>query len=135
MRKLLIGVLAVGLVLAGALFALVMPRHCPVNRAACGRIKEGMTRAEVEKILGGPPGDYRTRPESNNLLLFPPASGGLVPLPGARKSWAGDEVVVHVYFDGSIVWRKEHSDEIPADTSLVELIRWRLERLKERWLP
>jgi hypothetical protein len=47
MRKLLIG-LVVGLVLAGALFALVMPRHCSVNRAASERIEKGMTRAEVE---------------------------------------------------------------------------------------
>ncbi len=63
MRKYLIAGLAVALLLGGALFALLRPWHCPVNRAAFERIKEGMTRAEVEKILGGPAGDYRTDQE------------------------------------------------------------------------
>jgi hypothetical protein len=37
MRKPLIAPLAVALLLLGAVLPLVMPRHCPVNRAACER--------------------------------------------------------------------------------------------------
>jgi hypothetical protein len=62
MRKLRIGLLAVVLVLFGALFALLRPWHCPVNGAAAARIEKSMKQAEVQEILGGPPGDYTTRP-------------------------------------------------------------------------
>jgi hypothetical protein len=62
MRKLLVGVLSVALLAFGLLFALRRPLHCPANRAACERIKMGMTRAEVEAALGGPPENYRTLP-------------------------------------------------------------------------
>jgi hypothetical protein len=62
MKKMLLGLVTAGLVLTGVLVALVMPRHGPVNRTACERIEKGMTVAQVEQILGGPPGDYRTQP-------------------------------------------------------------------------
>jgi hypothetical protein len=31
------------------------------SKADCDRIEIGMTRAQVEHVLGGPPGDYRNR--------------------------------------------------------------------------
>jgi hypothetical protein len=62
MKKLIVVGMAVVLLLGGALYALVRPWHCPVNRVTFERIKEGMTQADVYAILGGPPGDYRTRP-------------------------------------------------------------------------
>src|SRR5579864_1615632 len=33
-----------------------------IDREHFEKIKEGMSRAEVESILGGPPGDFTTRP-------------------------------------------------------------------------
>ena len=39
MRKLLIGLLAVALLLCGAVLPLVLARHCPVNRTAFEQIK------------------------------------------------------------------------------------------------
>jgi hypothetical protein len=45
-------------VVAAGLIAL-WPRTSPATRENYDRIREGMTRAEVEAILG-PPGDYRT---------------------------------------------------------------------------
>jgi outer membrane protein assembly factor BamE (lipoprotein component of BamABCDE complex) len=60
MRKLLVGLVAVALVLAGVLMALATPPHCPVSRAASERVEPGMTQGQVHAALGVPPGDYRT---------------------------------------------------------------------------
>ena len=89
MRKSLFACLAVVLVLAGGLFALLGPLHCPVNRAAFGRIKEGMTPAEVQATLGGPPGDYRTRPRPRPLLRPFPNWVFEAPV----EEWEGDDGV------------------------------------------
>jgi hypothetical protein len=131
MKKLLVGLLAGGLVLAGILVSLAMPRHCPVNPAAYERIEKGMTKAEVEAILGGPPGDYRTRPGRETYLPLPILSPEEEVWPVER--WQGDEGAVHIYFDsyGVRVREKEFEEAQATDTGLVELIRWRLERLKE----
>ena len=124
MRKLLIGMVAVGLVLAGGVFALVMPRQCPVNRAAFERIEVGMTQSEVEQILGGPPGDYRTRPDDTWRVMV------------WDEWWLGDEGDVSVGFTpGGAVERAEFSEKPPYHPGQVALVRWRLKRLKERWLP
>src|SRR4051812_10760370 len=70
MRKWMVAFVAFGLVLFGGLFALVVPWPCPVNRVAFERVKEGMTPEEVHVILGGPPGDYRTRPVTRPLTYL-----------------------------------------------------------------
>jgi hypothetical protein len=62
MRKYLVAALSLTLVLLGSFMALMMPRQCPVTHEAYSLVKEGMTQSEVHAILGGPPGDYRTRP-------------------------------------------------------------------------
>jgi hypothetical protein len=126
MRKLLIGLLAVGLVLAGMLLALVMPRHCPVNRANFERVKEGMTPAEVAKLLGGPPGDYRTRPVHSDI-----GSGGGI----SWTMWFGDEGEAWVYFEHGVVRGTTFREAKAESVGPIELIRWRLEPLRERLLP
>jgi hypothetical protein len=78
--------LAVGLVLLGAFLGLAWPRPSRVTAANFERIKEGMSRAEVEAILG-PPGDYTTGP---TFIHF----GGLVWVPppySSAERWEGDE--------------------------------------------
>jgi outer membrane protein assembly factor BamE (lipoprotein component of BamABCDE complex) len=70
-RKLLV---LSGVVLAvGAAVPLAVERHALQQRRARGRlidrehfdrIKKGMSQAEVEAILGGPPGDFTTEPLS-----------------------------------------------------------------------
>jgi hypothetical protein len=60
-RKLLVAL--AGLAVVGAAGAVVLwRRSAHVTRASCDRIRVGMSRAEVEAILGGPPGDYRAGP-------------------------------------------------------------------------
>jgi hypothetical protein len=131
MRKLLVGLLAVGLVLFGAVLSLVLPGRCPVNRAAFERIKEGMTKAEVEAILSGPAGDYRTRPTQSGDFIEGwgegmrwIAFGG-----GTGYTWIGNEVLIEVHFDaggvsGVMLWTK-----VP-NTNPVAVATWRLRRLK-----
>jgi hypothetical protein len=138
MRKLLIGLLASALLLFGAVLPLVLPWHCPVNRAACERIEEGMTQEEVYAILGGPPGNYRTQPPA------PPPSFAEVYFGGPRRLtevWEGDTGAVTVDYHCrrtpgvETVELASFEEQEPYNPGLVELICWRLERLKERWLP
>jgi hypothetical protein len=130
MRKWLFVGLAVALVLCSLLLPLLLPWHCPVNWAASERIKEGMTRAEVEAILGGPPGDYRTRPEG--FIFEIPRTSMQV-----SERWYGDEGKVDVGFDLDntqvcSVWFIEAERTAPRT---IELVRWRVNRLKARWFP
>jgi hypothetical protein len=135
MKKSLIACVAVGLMLAGGLIALLGPRHCPVDRAAFERVEEGMTRAEVHAILGGPPGDYRTGPEA-------PAWGGVLSEGSDGRIvefWVGDEgtVMVHFYVSGprkGTVILAKFVDASVRKHGPVEQVRWRLRKLGA-WLP
>jgi hypothetical protein len=125
MRKLLIGLLAAALVLFGALLPLVLPRHCPVNRTACERIKEGMTQTEVEAILGGPPGDYTTRPTIRKV-------GSLTPPRGAHSrsvKWWGDEGDALVWFGDGVVIGTIFREAEVTPVSLGEMLFWRLDKI------
>jgi hypothetical protein len=83
--------------LAGAGFAgvvwLTMPAPSRINDATVASIRPGMTGADVERLLGGPPGDYTTRD-----VYWAMESSRLVP-PGTPLSWIGDEGEATVYFD------------------------------------
>jgi hypothetical protein len=116
------------LVLGGALLPIVLPRPSPVTRAAFERIERGMTRAEVEDILGGPPGDYRTRPGAR--LLIDIRGGGSMPVPAYRSfaTWEGDEGIIEVTFDRDIVEDKDFAEVPPRPVAAWELVCWRLER-------
>jgi hypothetical protein len=146
-RKLVIVCLAVALLLGGALFALLRPCTCPVTAAAYERIEAGMTRAEVESILGGPPGDYRTCPGTRNRL--PRIRTRLIPIPPGdyrrrpclpprdddHDVWSGDEGEVHVWSCSGTVVDAIFFDSNPDDIGPVALATWRLGRLKEHFFP
>jgi hypothetical protein len=139
MRKVLIG-LVVGLVLFLVLAAWMLsrPRHCTVSRANFERIEKGMTVAEVFAILGGPPGDYRTRPPAPGPYRGPTTkirSGGRSRV--KEWVWSGDEGYVWVYFDpgssespghGTVV-RARFDEEPASNPFFLEVLAWRLERL------
>jgi hypothetical protein len=84
------------------------------SQADCDRIEIGMTRAQVEHVLGGPPGDYRTR------HTFPPAISMYV----FWDKWQGDGGLIFVDFDGDDrVSFKRHLDYIgPRQRSLMDRI-------------
>jgi hypothetical protein len=130
MRKALIACVAVIPVLAGGLIALLGPRHCPVNRAAFERIEEGMTPPAVRSILGGPPGDYRTRP---TLLVIDEMEGCW--MGWSFEKWDGDEGTAEVIFYRDEVVEVKFHDANPFSPGIVELARWRLRKLKGALLP
>ncbi len=98
MRKCLLAALAIALLLGGALFALPRPWHCPVTPEAAGRIRKGMTQAEVHEILGAP-GDYRTRPvapiDFGDLEVRITITTGPVRL---IDNWHGDQGTIRVQY-------------------------------------
>jgi hypothetical protein len=130
MRKLLIGLAAVALLLAGVLMALATPPHCPVSRAASERIEPGMNKGQVHAALGVPPGDYRTGPP---LIRIEPVriSSGLSRL---SEVWYGNEGDVVVQYDTDSAGR-ETVTSVTFEPSAagrpgpLGLIKWRLGRL------
>ena len=138
MRKWLIGLLAVGMVLASGLTALLRPRHCPVGREAAGRIVEGMSRAEVHAVLGGPPGDYRTRPHPHRYdAVVDGLVMGMMPF---VERWGGDEGTVSVHYFDQTPGHERASpatfeEAMPYHPGALELARWRLGKFREAWLP
>jgi outer membrane protein assembly factor BamE (lipoprotein component of BamABCDE complex) len=66
-------------------------RGRPIDWEHFERIKEGMSRAEVEALLGGPPGDYHTE----NIFY---CSFG-VTLDGQFERWSGNEGAILIRFD------------------------------------
>ena len=128
MRKLLwwLVPVVVVLILFGALVPVLFPRPCPVTRTAFDRIEEDMTKAEVEKILGGPAGDYTTKPVYSPVRSFMRPSGMVL-------KWEGNEGQVDVCFDGSevVIWRTYHQATM-LNAGPFETLKWRFNRWQAR---
>jgi hypothetical protein len=91
-RVLVLG--SVGVIAALALAACaVWPRASEINSENAAKIKHGMTRAEVESILGGPPRFDATGRVSYDLTGIP----GVRPISPAMREWTSDEVLVMVW--------------------------------------
>jgi hypothetical protein len=118
------------LLIFSALVPLLAPRSSPVTRAAYERIEQGMTNAKVEKILGGPPGDYSTRPQNEIVLI-----GYRSP---RTQEWKGDEVTISVFFacsdtSGTYVVSCKHVHETePVEVGMVNTLLWRFDRWRKR---
>ena len=71
------------------------PGHS-VNRETAARLRNGMSWAQVETILGAPPGDYATgvRRRPDNLAWDEVAQ---------VAQWASDDVFVAVLFDDRLM--------------------------------
>jgi hypothetical protein len=119
--------LAVLATLAVALLArtvILWPRSRIVQEDA-DRIKHGMTRAQVEAILG-PPGDYRTEQHSLSGMW----------LPGKRAlNWEADAGGVRIVLDSedrvaTCSWFPQGE----RDSELDQFIRW-AKRQWRRWFP
>lgn len=101
-----LGLLAALLFLAGAgaLLWLNTPRH-RISRESFEKIQVGMTRAEVEEILGVPPGDYGP---GNTYALLNQSRGATFPTGWSTVAWkAGDMSVLVAYdLEGRVAWKK-----------------------------
>jgi hypothetical protein len=94
--------LAVVLALMASLAApVVFRRNKPISEASYRRIQIGMTRTQVEEILGGLP-----RREAPLHHFF---SGGWY---SGAESWVGESGIVLVWFDMTdTVYNKEFADQ------------------------
>jgi hypothetical protein len=133
------------------------PSRIRITRETFERIREGMSRAEVLAILGGPPGDYRGGPTTAPQgipFIGPQLRDGATtkdilaraaklldhdePLeitPCSRVTWSGDVGELSVCFgaDGtqsSYFWAVSRLPQGPLDNLL-----WRAKRQWHRWFP
>jgi hypothetical protein len=126
-------------VIAGVVATLLRgPEPAPrLTLANFNRIKCGMSRAEVESILG-PPGNYRAdksnHPSPVRIFTFGSQPQWQSPYP--VSVWAGEEGALTVYFDGSekatdglLV-----TDSVPPEGVLDKLL-WRAKRQWRKWFP
>jgi hypothetical protein len=145
-------------VVVAAVVVMLWPRPTQVTRASCDRIRVGMSRTEVEAILGGPPGDYRTGPtvgpefdQSFRTVVhsawtgpLPPAPTSVMPLPTikdwppieplAYDTWQRDAGNVYVTFSPEGVVRiKSFSAAIKLEHGPLDNLLWRLKRQWRRW--
>jgi hypothetical protein len=125
-RKLLVALAGLAvMVAAGAVVG--WPRANRVTWENYDRIREGMTRAEVEAILG-PPGDYRTGP---TIAL----NGSVIAPYGSRHQgdWVGNEGFIGVVFDSGVVEHKYFYRTVKREQSPLGNLLWRAERQWHRW--
>ena len=94
-------------------------RSSGINRENFDRVNEGMTEAEVEAILGCPPGNYNLRP----VTVF--KSGRMF-----RRWWVSDDAIITISLspdddtDVRRSWRVCHKDYQPVPLeSLVQRCR------------
>jgi hypothetical protein len=144
-RRTLLVVLA-GLAVVIAAGAVVLWPQTEPNRITsenCDRIKEGMSRAEVETILG-PPGDYRTGPTQGVVQW---ELNGERKLNGERttwhdqcsnySAWVGDTGWVKVEFNNrdATVWASDFFESKRIAQHPLDNLIWRAKRQWHRWFP
>jgi hypothetical protein len=124
-RRLIFNVLkCVGLMVAAALALHWFTQRTPFDRAHFDQIRAGMSRAEVENVLGGPARNecrdrvvvwlpkgesavsYELRPEAPVSSFFPGTAEG-----SEERLWVGEEGLIAALFgeDGRLV-EKYYSD-------------------------
>jgi hypothetical protein len=150
-QRLALLALAIGLVVLAAWMFVLWQRPSRITEENFERIQPGMSRAEVEAILG-PPGDYRTgRGESKmSESVMPPIwHPDRDPFDRAltittwremgrseqHGTWIGDSLSIDV-----IVAEAEHVQERYACTRRVtqgpfDNLLWRAKRQWRRWFP
>jgi hypothetical protein len=133
------------LVLAGLFVALaagmvaLWPRSFQITEENCDQIREGLSRAEVEAILGAPPDDYRSAPSWLDDLTEPNfqrlqsdfRSQGF-----AFERWHTDDVYLSIVFDpeGRVV-DETHCRPAYEPKGLFDTVRWRAKRQWHRLFP
>src|SRR4051812_7345237 len=121
MRKWYALALGVVLLMAGALVPILFPRPCPVTREAFKGVQHGMSKVQVEAIMRGPPGDYRTGPGIPILLkgsrVIPVAEAGHVT---EIQVWECDEGHLEVWFTDGAVDGKVVDESTPVAISSLD---------------
>jgi hypothetical protein len=93
----LVGLGAVGVGAALAYWALdqAAPRP-PLQTQNFGSVRAGLTQAEVERLLGGPPGNYGRYANGRGMMT---EEGYLAPPGSVEEIWCDDSNRFEIYFD------------------------------------
>ena len=108
--------------LVGIMFYAFQGRQ--ITRANYALITKGMARTEVEKLLGGPPGNYAFGPGVCPQAYLSPKA----------KCWMNDELAIIVEFDGDEKTVSKHVSGVlvggePANPSFGDRMRGILPKL------
>jgi hypothetical protein len=123
-------------ILAGAVTFLAWLRPmspAPVTLENYRRIKAGMSRAETEAILGGPPGDYSTGPTNSiheHMMSTQVMANDGRPVWDDYVSgeWRSDAQSVYVIFDGSRTLSVQAFPNQLIEQDWIENLLWRVRR-------
>ena len=155
-RKLLVVLAGLAVVVAAGAFVL-WPRPDRITRENYERIRVGMSSAEVEAILGGPPGDYRTVRTEDEMY---PRCFDLDAMAWhvecdrdfeayREPMWFGNQGIIRVSFKSGFVAElpagleragetlpcKHFDGTVPCMASTLETLLWRAKRQWHRWFP
>jgi len=137
-RRRLLATLAGLLVALVALAMVLAPRSVDASRVTrenCRRIRSGMTRAEVEAILG-PAGDYRTGETEHDASEPLDLQDFGEDNPSVRiELWQGDAGAMIVGFDASGRAANGWFSANRRSDDAIRNFRWRLKRQWHRWFP
>jgi hypothetical protein len=138
MRRRTLFVALAGLAVVGAAGAVVLwPPTNRITEENLKRIHPGMTRTQVEEILGQP-GDYTSGPvilqgDGKTIDSLEPE---VVLELASRGVWISDSAGAEVAFDDEDrVVRVDQGTLVPAPLSYVDRFIWRLKRQWHRWFP
>jgi hypothetical protein len=131
-RRLLVALAGLAVVIAAGVVVLWPHTHRTVTENYV-RIEQGMTRTQVETILG-PPGDYRTGPaEPETVPVYFSAEGAKVVVPDV---WKCDDTLVYVAYDlaGCVMDKTSFANKRRTQSPFDNFL-WRAKRLWHRWFP
>jgi hypothetical protein len=127
-RTLLVALAGLAVVVTVGVVAL-WPRPERITRENYDRIKQGMSRSQVESILGLP-GDYRTGPTAYEEVLpeYKPTN---------RMEWWTDTLIIIIDFDEAGLAYEYHRLRLgrTVQQSPVDNLLWRAKRQWHRWFP
>jgi hypothetical protein len=142
-RKLLV-VLA-GLMLVGVAVFCLTPGRVDITHRNSEQIRRGMSRAEIQTIIGGPPGDYSTGPTTpvpRGLLQYPAADEEPFFVTRALRAtelterWQDDGSRLTVSFDQSgHALEARHESLGRLELRPLDNLLWRAKRQWRRWFP
>ncbi len=134
-RKLRWALVAI-LIPAGVGAFVLWPRPDRITRENYDRIREGMSRAEVEAILG-PSGDYTTgpvKPRDGARLDMSDTSSTLEVRPGSAAMWVSDAAYIIVFFDDSGRVKLSGFDPCTSEPQgPLDNLLWRIKRQWHKW--
>jgi hypothetical protein len=138
MRKrhwLVLLLLAIVVAASGAAALLFRQRSLDFKPEQSDRIRAGMTRAEVEALLGGPPGDYATGYTELRVLRARKGLGRGGP-EDTYELWLGDSGAIWVFFDTSnTVSGRLYEGQVKIERGWLSAFFWQMGHYRRRVFP